>query len=475
MRASPEEWRAILESPVRTLLKLLIVLILLSAIVLGGAWFWAGRAAGPTLQVRQPEQFIGLNSALELVAEAPGGRFSRLDVTLEQNGRSFPVFSLDQPAQASTKQESADRLYLSRPIGKQALPDLQAGPARIVVRAARPVVYGIRQAESLFTRDVQVRLDPPRVAVLSKFHYVNHGGAEFLVFTATPPDVDAGVRVGEVTYPAYPGAAVGIADPSTRVAFFALLPDQDLNAQVQVFARDAAGNQAVAGVEHMPFAKPFGRSRIDIDNWVGRVVPPIVANTPEMQLSTEPDRIVESFVRINSELRQRNAQTIADLAARSAPRMLWADAFQPLANAAVEARFADYRTYFSQGKEVDRQVHLGFDLAVTSQVPILSAHRGVVLHAAYLGIYGNCVIVDHGLGVQTLYGHLSSIGVKPGDTVAKGQELGRSGTTGLAAGDHLHFTVLVAGHAVNPVEWWDPKWMQDRVLRKITEAGGVLQ
>jgi murein DD-endopeptidase MepM/ murein hydrolase activator NlpD len=77
--------------------------------------------------------------------------------------------------------------------------------------------------------------------------------------------------------------------------------------------------------------------------------------------------------------------------------------------------------------------------------------------------------------VQTLYGHLSSVAVQPGTSVEKGQELGRSGTTGLAAGDHLHFTVLVNGQAVNPVEWWDPKWMQDRVFRKVTEAGGVLQ
>ncbi len=459
----------------RTLLKFLLILIVIAAIVIGGAWLWAGRAAGPALTLRQPERFVGQSSPLELVADAPGGELSTLDITLEQNGKTFPVFSLNQPAQATTRKETADRLYVMRRIGKQTTPELQGGAARIVVHAARPVLYGLRQAQSMTVRDVQVRLEPPRVAVLSKFHYINHGGAEFVVFSATPADVDAGVRVGTVSYPAFPGSSVGIADPSTRVAFFALLPDQDLKAPIQVFARDAAGNQAVSGLEHIPFPKPFGKSRIDIDNWVGRVVPPIVENTPEMSLSTEPDKVVESFVKINSELRRRNADTITALAGKSAPRMLWTDAFQPLANAAVEAKFADYRTYYSQGKQVDQQVHLGFDLAVTSQVPILAAQQGVVVHAAYLGIYGNCVIVDHGLGVQTLYGHLSSIGAKVGDTVAKGQEIGRSGTTGLAAGDHLHFTVLVAGHPVNPVEWWDSKWMQDRVLRKIAEAGGHLQ
>ena len=138
----------------------------------------------------------------------------------------------------------------------------------------------------------------------------------------------------------------------------------------------------------------------------------------------------------------------------------------------MEARFADTRTYVYKGKDVDQQVHLGFDLAVTANVPIRAAQKGIVLHAAYLGIYGNCVIVDHGMGVQSLYGHLSSIDVKVGDRVEKGQVLGRSGMTGLAGGDHLHFTMLVGGQQVTPVDWWSQQWMEDRVLRKIKAAGG---
>mgnify|MGYP003345517797 CR=1 FL=1 len=136
------------------------------------------------------------------------------------------------------------------------------------------------------------------------------------------------------------------------------------------------------------------------------------------------------------------------------------------------ARFADNRTYVYQGKDVDQQVHLGFDLAVTAMIGVTAAQDGRVVHAGDLGIFGNCVIIDHGLGVQSLYGHLSSIGVKVGDTVTMGQVIGRSGTTGLALGDHLHFTMLVNGNAVNPVEWWDPKWTEDRITRKIREAGG---
>ena len=285
------------------------------------------------------------------------------------------------------------------------------------------------------------------------------------------------MRVGDQTYPGFPASGAGIkGDEATKVAFFALPFDQDLNTPMSLFARDPAGNEATAPLDHMPFAKPFARSRIEIDDrFLSRVVPAIAATTPDMQLPTTPDALVASFLRINGELRRRNNQTIADYARQTAPEMLWKDAFQALGNASVEARFADNRTYVNAGKDIDQQVHLGFDLAVTERIPVTSANRGIVVHAADLGSYGNCVIVDHGLGVQSLYGHLSSIDVKPGDRVEKGQTLGRSGMTGLAGGDHLHFSMLVNGVQVNPVEWWDPKWMQDRVFRKISDAGGQVQ
>ena len=136
----------------------------------------------------------------------------------------------------------------------------------------------------------------------------------------------------------------------------------------------------------------------------------------------------------------------------------------------MESAFADHRTYIYKGKEVDQQVHLGFDLASFAGTPIVSANRGIVLFADELGIYGNCVIIDHGMGVQSLYGHLSSIDVKAGQTVEKEQQIGRSGMTGMAGGDHLHFTMLVNGKMVNPVEWWDAHWIEDRILQEAPGA-----
>jgi murein DD-endopeptidase MepM/ murein hydrolase activator NlpD len=459
----------------RALLKFLVILLVIGGVVVGGAWLWAGRAEGPRIEIRQPGKFIGQATPLELIVETPGGQFSRVEVTVEQGGQTHQVFSLAQPSQGTVKQETADRLFVIRQVGKRDIPALQAGPARIIVRAARPVVYGLRQAESEAVRDVDVRLEPPRVAVLSTLHYINHGGAEFVVYRATPADVASGVRVGGQDYPGFPASGAGItADDSTKVAFFALPFDQDLLTPITVYAKDPAGNEATTPLDHRPFPKPFKRSRIEIDDrFLNRVVPAIAAASQEMNISTAPADLVQSFLRINRDMRQANAQTIAGLAAKTSPQMLWRDNFQPLGNASVEAGFADNRTYFYMDMEIDRQVHLGFDLAVTERIPVLAGNNGIIVYADDLGIYGNCVIVDHGLGVQTLYAHLSSIDVKVGDKVDKGRTLGRSGMTGLAGGDHLHFTILVNGTAVNPVEWWDPKWMQDRVFRKISEAGGA--
>jgi murein DD-endopeptidase MepM/ murein hydrolase activator NlpD len=294
-----------------------------------------------------------------------------------------------------------------------------------------------------------------------------------VVYRATPPDVASGVRVGDVEYPGYPAANARIpnADPALKVAFFALLHDQDLAAPMQVFARDDAGNEAKADFDHRVFPKPFRKSTIPIDDrFLSRVVPAILERSPDLKVN-DPNNLVESFLAINGDLRRRNAETIAALARKTTPELLWEGPFRQLTNSQVESAFADQRTYRHDGREIDRQVHLGFDLAVTANVPVKAANRGVVLFADYLGIYGNCVILDHGMGVQSLYGHLSSFDVKAGETVQKEQVIGRSGMTGLAGGDHLHFTMLVAGHPVTPVDWWSSQWIEDRILRKLHDAG----
>src|SRR5690606_31651196 len=242
---------------------------------------------------------------LEMTVDAPGGQFSRVEVVVEQNGQTFPVFTTEGDDQAGATRESADRLYVMRPIGKRAIPGLQSGPARIVARASGPVLYGIRDVETVVTRDVQVRLEPPRVAVLSTFHFINQGGSEFVVYRVSPEDVESGVRVGDKEYPGFPARGAGIGgDPALRVAFFALLYDQPRNTNIQVFARDVAGNQATTPLDYRVFPRTFRKSRIQLDDrFLQRVVPAIASNTPDEDIPT--DDVLQGFLKINGELRQK--------------------------------------------------------------------------------------------------------------------------------------------------------------------------
>ncbi len=461
-----------MESMFRWLLALLVVLALVGA----GAYVAAGRGAPPQLTIDQPDRFVGQAGSLDVTADAPNAQLTALTITLEQNGTRVPLFTLDGPQTASVTRLDRTHLKVSRPLGKQSVPGLVSGPARILVSATRPSFLNLRQLTTTASKDFQVRLEPPRIAVLSTHHYVNHGGAEMVVYTATPADIASGVRVGDLVYPGFPAAGAGVAgaDPSVKVAFFALLHDQPLNTPIAAFARDEAGNEATATFVDNVFEKPFKKSRIEIDDrFINRVVPEIIEHSPELKMTAPaPDspEMLAGFLRVNGELRKLNADRIAALAAKTSPKRLWDGPFTQLGNSKVEASFADRRTYIYKGKEVDQQTHLGFDLAVTQHVPVASAAAGTVVNANWLGIYGNCVIVDHGLGVQSLYGHLMSFDVTVGDTVTRGQLVGRSDSTGLAGGDHLHFTLLVGGRMVNPVEWWDPHWMADRVERKLREA-----
>jgi murein DD-endopeptidase MepM/ murein hydrolase activator NlpD len=456
-----------------------LILIVLAA---AGVYIGAGYLAGPAVTIVSPDTFVGASTPLQVTIDAPGGRLSSLSIAIDQHGKATSLVDA-RGATASQfartlqlHRDGPNRVSLARQIGKATMPDLTSGPATLTVTASRPVLWNLRRVRTVVTRELTVRLEPPRVYVLSTQHYINLGGSEMVVYRVTPDDVMSGVRVGGIEYPGFPASGatvegIHLTDPSMRVAFFALLYDQDVNTPMEVYARDPAGNSTGVALDHRAFPRTFRQSRIVLDDtFLDRVVPAILAGTTAV---TPEGSTIDKYVVLNRDLRKKNAETIASFAAKTAPEMLWGGtAFHAFGNTAVESAFADHRTYVYQGRVVDHEVHLGFDLASVAHARVVAANRGRVLFAGNLGIYGNCVIIDHGMGVQSLYGHLSSISVKPGDMVAKDQEIGRSGMTGLAGGDHLHFTVLVNGHMVNPIEWWDPHWIHDRILRKLQTAQG---
>ena len=297
----------------RYLIGLIVILLLVAA----GAYVYAGRQGGPSIEIGKPDKFVGVSTPLDVSVGAPGGHLSALRIQLEQNGKQVSLYALGQ-AGAEMKQDGPDKLKITRDIGKNSVPELQTGAARITVTASRTVLYGMRTLTSTASKDVQVRLERPRVAALSTFQYVNLGGSEVVVYTASPADVQSGVLVGDLEYPGYPAAGakavpgMNITDPNARIAFFALRYDQDLNTPIRLFARDEAGNTARADFDFRVFPKPFKKSRIELDDkFLNRVVPAILAGTTEVK--PEGDTLAK-FLVINGELRRKNADKIASFA-----------------------------------------------------------------------------------------------------------------------------------------------------------------
>src|SRR5581483_11585066 len=170
-------------------------LVLLLLLGFAGLYVAAGRGAPPALTINQPSRFVGQTGAVDVTAEAPNAKFATLAIALEQNGTTTPLFSLaDTNASQVLTQVDRNHVRISRPFGKANVPQLKAGPARIVVTATRPSIFSLRMLTSTAAKDFTVRLDPPKISVVSTHHYVNHGGSEMVVYRATPDDVERGVR-----------------------------------------------------------------------------------------------------------------------------------------------------------------------------------------------------------------------------------------------------------------------------------------
>ena len=433
------------------------VLLLVVLLALAGAPIYLFVSGTHTALELAPVTVLGNATPVKLKATNPHGTRMLL-VEVEQDGKSYALPPVSSPTRRFLIERHAAPTNLTLNLGKQTAPALHDGKARIVVTA---VSNDLRAHTDSSARDVEVMIAPPRVAADGTQHYINQGGSEMVVFTPSGAWTEAGVTVGDRVFRSFP-----LPDhPGQYFSLFAFGWDLPLDTPLSVVASNPTGATASATFWYKIFPKQFRASTIRLEDMhVERIVNQI---DPEGKIKGD---VIERFVAMNSQMRRENNKVLADLRLQSEPKFLWTGAFLPMVDSTVESRFADRRTYTWQGKKVDEQTHLGFDLAKVAHSPVPAANDGKVVFADNLGIYGNCIVIDHGFGLQTIYGHLSQFEVKKGDMVKKAQEIGKTGSTGLAGGDHLHFTMQVDGVQVNAVEWWDPHWIKDRILSKTGQA-----
>lgn len=445
---------------VRVLLAAALIVVVVAVVTT----FWVG--GPPTLTLQPSAKGIGRRTPVTVRVDDTG-RVEKLKVELVQGTDVTPVGEKSfatHPAWAFWKQAAPGELTVD--VGRDAVKGLRSGEATVRATAERAGSWLRRPEPAVAEVKLPVRLAPPALSLVSTQHYVAQGGCEVVVYRVGESAVRDGVRSGSWFFPGFP--LPGSADPRERFAFYAVPWDTGDASAVKLVAQDDVGNEAAVSFVDQFFPKPIKVDTIQLtDAFLNKVVPEIMSQTPEVR---DQGDLLKNFLAINGDLRQKDAQFLKDLAAKSAHAFLWSQPFLPMRNAKITAAFAQRRTYVYQGKQVDQQTHLGFDMASVQRDAVPASNRGVIALARYFGIYGNAVIIDHGYGLMSLYGHLSSIAVHEGQQVERGQELGRSGQTGLAGGDHLHFTLLLDGLPVNPVEFWDPHWIRDRIARKLGPA-----
>jgi hypothetical protein len=448
-------------------------LFLFLILLVGAAALVAGAlrvGPAPAIELRGEPKAIGRATAVELRVAEPKRGLSRVRIELEQAGAAEVLVDESYAPRPGWKlwgPFTAEKSYTVE-LGKSAHPNLREAPATLRVTAERAGGWLRSGAPSTFERTLPVQLTPPALEIVSTQHYVAQGGAEVVVYRVGESSVHDGVEIGDWFFPGYPMPAGSGGGARDRFALFAVPYDVASAANVLLVAADAVGNRRTMAFVDQFFPAPPKADVIELDDkFLGKVVPEILAETPDLK---DQGDLVANYLQINRDLRRKNNAELRLLAERSRPEFLWNSAFLALPGGQVMSSFADRRTYRYGGRDVDRQDHLGFDLASVAHADVPAANRGVVVLARYFGIFGNAVVVDHGYGLMSLYAHLSSIAVKEGDTVERGARLGQSGATGLAAGDHLHFSFLLHGLPVRPAEWWDAHWIQDRLKRKLGAA-----
>ena len=345
---------------------------------------------------------------------------------------------------------------------------IKSGASELFIEATDNFMGGLFSGrKAVFSEKVTLDFIPPEIRELSPMLYIRHGGAGVVIYRTSEDTASSGVEIKDLFFEGYGGY---FEDPLIYLAFFAYPHDAPKGEKIEIFAADTAGNEARESVYYQLLKASYVKDEIALsERFLKRKVLPLFNKVYGYASVTDEGKtdFRKAFLKINSETRKENDKRIYEIGRQSGDKILWKGKFNQLPNSKVGATFADHRKYLMDGNVIDRQYHLGYDLSVTKRYAVPASNSGVVVFAGDLGIYGNTVIIDHGMGIMTLYSHLTSMSVGVGDIVGKKDHIGRTGTTGLAVGDHLHFGVYVQGVPVRPLEWWDAKWIDDSIWYKI--------
>ncbi len=442
----------------------LLLTTFLSALVIGGAAvfivFFEGEK--PLVNLQQSSAFLGKNAVVNYTVTDTKSGIHTISVYGTQGEVTKLLHFTSYPRTRYTGMigPREDSETVTFDVKKEGFTD---GPMTLSIEATDFSLRGwLRGNQTIVARQLTVDTVPPQVQILHSEKYISPGGTGIAIYRLSDKDSKSGVTMNGLFNPGFP---MGNGKDDIYISFFALPYDTSKIDTLNVAARDLAGNNTL-----VPFTSVFKKAdqkqdTINIsDGFLDAKIPEFEQHYPQMQ-----GQFIDKYLYANSTVRDENNSKISELCKNPLSERLWQGHFARMPGSA-RAGYADHRTYFYKGQAIDHQVHLGMDIASTSRVDVRAANNGKIVFADYLGIYGNMVMVDHGQGVFSLYSHLSQINVAPGDMVDQKTVLGLTGTTGMAGGDHLHFSMLVNGVFVTPKEWWDQHWVDVTIMHPITDV-----
>lgn len=429
------------------------LLLIVGIGLLAGAYYLAPRFERSAPQIKLPDSDVLGLSPMEITIGDQGAGLKSVSATLSAGGSEHTLVS-EQYAQPVSEKKFT--------VASSKLAGLKEGPAVLRVSARDASLWGFFKGnETVIQKNLTIDVTPPTLELIADDRYVNFGGVGAIVYKPSADTTTSGVRIGDYFFPGFKGQIKD--QPDYFIALFAHPYNVPAETRAMLVATDKAGNSRQMALVYELRNVKYRKSTIAIpESFLQNKVTPLVQDIAARQGAPK-----DIFVAVNRTLRAENEKQIAEITGKATPSILWKGAFSQLSNSKVEANFADHRTYLYNKEAIDTAYHLGYDLSVTKHYPVEAANSGTAVFVGDMGIYGNTVILDHGLGLFTLYSHLSSMDVKVGDAVKARQIIGKTGETGLAAGDHLHYGVYLNGVAVLPVEWWDPKWIDDNIAPKL--------
>lgn len=439
-------------SPRKNLNLLLGILATIAMVVVLVAFFLFFEGENPTVSLENTGSHLGKKGVVSLKISDSKSGLRDLSIVAVQGSLRKELHSAIFPRSATTGQIGPREISptVTFDTREQGLVD---GPLTLEVVAHDYSLRGwLRGNATVVTREMMVDTVAPQLAILQSEKYISPGGAGVVIYRLGEENCRSGVTVNGRFHPGFP-AFDGRKD--IFIAYFALPHDAERLEKTVVSAVDPAGNESLAAFTTVfkGIAKKSDTIAIG-ESFLATKIPEFQQHYPEMK-----GEMIEQYLYTNTTIRDQNNKQISELCRDPWPQRLWQGAFARMAGS-PKAGFADHRSYTYNGQVIDHQVHLGVDIASTSRAEVRAANRGKVIFADYLGIYGNMVMIDHGQGIFSLYSHLSEIQVTVGAMVEKKTIIGLTGTSGMAGGDHLHFSMLVNGVFAMPKEWWDPHWIE---------------